>query len=94
MLNELIHKAIEMQDELSEEEKKTLRRRIRPAMQLLIDEENLTGLRKISEYGYYGAAEMDVFISYAKSGERKLALLWLLNEKEARFGFKDRSFEF
>ena len=81
-----------------EEEKKTaygqyLKRRIRPAMEALIWEENVGKMELLESFGWFGAEELENFICTA-SRERKLeSLVWLMRLKDQKYGYKEKKFD-
>ena len=81
-----------------EEEKKTaygqyLKRRIRPAMEALIWEENVGKMELLESFGWFGAEELENFICTARR-ERKLeSLVWLMRLKDQKYGYKEKKFD-
>lgn len=81
-----------------EEEKKTaygqyLKRRIRPAMEALIREENVGKMELLKSFGWFGAEELENFICTARR-ERKLeSLVWLMRLKDQKYGYKEKKFD-
>ena len=81
-----------------EEEKKTaygqyLKRRIRPAMEALIREENVGKMELLESFGWFGAEELENFICTARR-ERKLeSLVWLMRLKDQKYGYKEKKFD-
>ena len=81
-----------------EEEKKTaygqyLKRRIRPAMEALIMEENVGKMELLESFGWFGAEERENFICTARR-ERKLeSLVWLMRLKDQKYGYKEKKFD-
>ena len=80
------------------EEKKTaygqyLKRRIRPAMEALIREENVGKMELLESFGWFGAEELENFICTARR-ERKLeSLVWLMRLKDQKYGYKEKKFD-
>ena len=80
------------------EEKKTaygqyLKRRIRPAMEALIWEENVGKMELLESFGWFGAEELENFICTARR-ERKLeSLVWLMRLKDQKYGYKEKKFD-
>ena len=80
-----------------EKEKKTaygqyLKRRIRPAMEALIREENVGKMELLKSFGWFGAEELENFICTARR-ERKLeSLVWLMRLKDQKYGYKEKKF--
>ena len=79
-----------------EEEKEAygryLKNRIRPAVEALIDEDQVEKLEKIESLGWLEGKNIDVFIRIARQGQKNAALVWLLHLKKEKYGFKDRDF--
>ena len=79
-----------------EEEKEAygryLKSRIRPAVEALIDEDQVEKLEIIESLGWLEGKNIDVFIRIARQGQKNAALVWLLHLKKEKYGFKDRDF--
>ena len=56
-------------EEISKEEAIYLKRRIRPAMEYLIVQENIDGMKKMADRGWFGEQELNGFLS--RAGELK-----------------------
>lgn len=70
-----------------------LRRRIRPAMEALIREENVSGMELLESQEWFGEEELESFISTARK-ERKLeSLVWLMQLKNRKYGYKEKKFD-
>ena len=70
-----------------------LKRRIRPAMEELIREENVLKMEKLEAQGWFGQEELETFIMSARR-ERKLeSLVWLMKLKDMKYGYKEKNFE-
>lgn len=69
-----------------------LQNRIRPAMELLIRQNDLGKIESLAEQGWIGEVELEGFIQQALQQENRGVLLWLLQFKNKTFGFKDREF--
>lgn len=70
-----------------------LKRRIRPAMEALIREENVEKMELLEEQGWFGAAELDQFLAIARKEHRLESLVWLMKLKDSKYGYKDKTFE-
>ena len=70
-----------------------LKRRIRPAMEALIREENVGKMELLEEQGWFGAAELDQFLAIARKEHRLESLVWLMKLKDSKYGYKDKTFE-
>ena len=67
-----------------------LKRRIRPAMEALIREENVGKMELLESFGWFGAEELENFICTARR-ERKLeSLVWLMRLKDQKYGYKEK----
>ena len=70
-----------------------LKRRIRPAMEALIWEENVGKMELLESFGWFGAEELENFICTARR-ERKLeSLVWLMRLKDQKYGYKEKKFD-
>lgn len=70
-----------------------LKRRIRPAMEALIQEENVSGMELLESQDWFGKEELESFISTARK-ERKLeSLVWLMQLKDRKYGYKEKKFD-
>ena len=69
-----------------------LKSRIRPAMEALIDEDQVEKLEILESLGWLEDKNIDVFIRIARQGQKNAALVWLLHLKKEKYGFKDRDF--
>ena len=56
-------------EEISKEEAIYLKRRIRPAMEYLIVQENIDGMKKMADRGWFGEQELNGFLT--RAGELK-----------------------
>ena len=70
-----------------------LKRRIRPAMEALIQEENVLKMEQLETKGWFGAEELDQFIAIARKERRLESLVWLMKLKDSKYGYKDKKFE-
>lgn len=69
-----------------------LKSRIRPAMEALIDEDQVEKLEILEALGWLEGKNIDVFIRIARQAQKKAALVWLLHLKKEKYGFQDRDF--
>lgn len=69
-----------------------LRRRIRPAVEVLIETDDIFALQQLELLGWFDAALVDYFLQLACSRRKSAALVWLLQLKEQKYGFHDRDF--
>ena len=70
-----------------------LRRRIRPAAEVLIVMEALEELEQLEQLGWFDAALVDHFLTLACSHRKSAVLVWLLHLKHRKYGFHDRTFD-
>ena len=84
------------EDTASEAEKKEsekyLKLRIRPVMENLIEQEDTERIEKLEAYGWFGAAQTNAFIRIAAEKKCLSSLVWLLNLKKQKYGYKDKDF--
>ena len=70
-----------------------LKRRIRPAMEALIQEENVLKMEQLEAKGWFGAEELDQFIAVARKERRLESLVWLMRLKDQKYGYKEKKFD-
>ena len=75
-----------------EEYRAYLRRRIRPAVEKLIEDEDVEKMQLLEEQGWFGEKELEVFLQTARVQKKTAALVWLLQLKDEKYGYKDRDF--
>ena len=80
------------QDEkkIQKEYEKYLQRRIRSVMEYLILEEDLDRMKGLEPYGWWGKIELEQFIRIAREHQKIESLVWLLNQKDQKYGYEDR----
>ena len=85
-----------LKEGLPEEQKKDygnyLQLRIRPAVELLIEDNRLDGLSQLEQLGWLPHNQMDDFLEMAWNHRRNSAFLWLLRLKSEKIGFTPRDF--
>lgn len=69
-----------------------LKSRIRPAMEVLIREEETEKMEILTELGWFGKTELEQFIRSAREQSKLSALVWLLKLKQEKYGYEDRDF--
>lgn len=69
-----------------------LRRRIRPAMELLIREENIQKMEQLEKNNWFGRNELESFIRTARKEQKLESLVWLMKLKDDKYGYTDRDF--
>lgn len=67
-----------------------LHRRICPAVQALLEENRVLELAQLEQTVGFTAEQIDDFLTQAIAANRPEAIVWLLKQKEARYGFHDR----
>ena len=83
---------------MSEEERQEeygiyLKKRIRPAMEALIRSQQIEQMEILAEQGWYGKKELETFIRTAREEGRLQALVWLMKEKNDRYGYEDGEYD-
>lgn len=71
---------------------KYLKMRIRPAMEFLIEKEDVEGMEQIEECGWFSVRELDGFIRCAQEKEKLRSLVWLLHLKDRKYGYEKKDF--
>lgn len=69
-----------------------LRLRIRPAAEALIQRDALEQLQTLEELGWMDASVIEDSMDYAIRNQKTQAFIWLLERKNRKYGFHDRSF--
>ena len=69
-----------------------LSRRLRPAAEALIETNRVGELAQLEEKGLFTPELTDEFLHTAITLGRPELIVWLLRQKETRFGFRDRDF--
>lgn len=69
-----------------------LRLRIRPAAEALIQRDALEQLQTLEELGWMDASVIEDCMDYAIRNQKTQAFIWLLERKNRKYGFHDRSF--
>ncbi len=69
-----------------------IRSRIRPAVELLIEQNEPGRILELERLGWFGERELDEFIRRAGERGRETVLLVLLRLKEERYGYRDRDY--
>lgn len=70
-----------------------LRRRIRPAMETLILDENVSGMELLESRNWFGEEELESFICTARKERRLESLVWLMQLKDRKYGYKEKLFD-
>ena len=83
-------------EETSEEAKNAysqyLKRRIRPAMEELIRQENICEMEQLAGMDWFGRNELESFIRTARKEQKLESLVWLMKLKDSKYGYRDRDF--
>ncbi len=69
-----------------------LKSRIRPAVEALIDGDDVEKLEELESLGWLDGKNLDSFIRIARQKQKNAALVWFLHLKKEKNGFKDRDF--
>ena len=69
-----------------------LQQRIRPAVEFLIQRENVEGLGKLFTLGWISPSMLDDFLKTASENGKNSAFVWLLQLKKESLGFSARDF--
>lgn len=94
---ELALRGFFLRDGIAREQRKALRdylqRRIRPAAEALIKEDDLPKLRALEELGWMDASVIEECLNTAIRLKKTEAFIWLLGVKTEKYGFQDKNFE-
>lgn len=69
-----------------------LKIRIRNAVEALIEEDEPEKIQVFEEAGWFGEVQLDGFLKIARERQKMQALLYLMNLKNEKYGFKDQEF--
>ena len=69
-----------------------LKRRIRPAMETLILDENVLGMELLEAHNWFGEEELESFICTARKERRLESLVWVMELKNRKYGYKEKIF--
>ena len=61
-------------------------------MEKLIEDEDVEKMQLLEEQGWFGEQELEVFLQTARVQKKTAALVWLLQLKDEKYGYKDRDF--
>ena len=84
----------EDQKEQKADYREYLKRRIRPAMEKLIKEEDTAGIELLEAQGWFGEKELELFIRIARQERSLESLVWLMKLKDYKYGYTEKKFEF
>lgn len=79
-------------DEQKQDYESYLQRRIRPAIQALIDEEAVGKIEFLEAKDWFGRRELEEFITTAREHQKTASLVWLLHLKNDKYGYEDADF--
>ena len=60
---------------------------------LMIRSQQIEQMEILAEQGWYGKKELETFIRTAREEGRLQALVWLMKEKNDRYGYEDREYD-
>lgn len=75
-----------------QEAEKYLRLRIRPAMELLIEKEDIEQMEMLEACGWFSERELEEFIKCAQKKAKLRSLVWLLHLKDKKYGYQKKDF--
>ena len=67
-----------------------LKKRIRPAMEILIKSEDAIKMEKLEKQGWFGRQELEQFILLAREQRKLESLVWLMRLKDRKYGYEER----
>ena len=67
-----------------------LKKRIRPAMEILIKSEDTIKMEKLEKQGWFGRQELEQFILLAREQRKLESLVWLMRLKDRKYGYEER----
>ena len=67
-----------------------LKKRIRPAMEILIKSEDTIKMEKLEKQGWFGRQELEQFIFLAREQQNLESLVWLMRLKDRKYGYEER----
>ena len=71
---------------------KYLKLRIRPAMEFLIDKEDIEKMEQLEKCGWFSEKELESFIRCAREKTKLRSLVWLLHLKDRKYGYQKKDF--
>lgn len=83
---------IDKESEEFAEAEKYLRLRIRPAMEFLIEKEDIQKMEQLEKCGWFSEKELQGFIRTASEQTKLRALVWLLHLKDKKYGYRKKDF--
>lgn len=70
-----------------------LKRRIRPAVEQLIEEEAVEKIETLERLGWFGKAQLEGFIKMARERAKTASLIWFLHLKNEKYGYEEQEFQ-
>ena len=70
-----------------------LKPRVRNAVEALIEEDEPEKIAVLEQAGWFGEKELDDFIRTARERQKLQALVYLMKEKDAHYGYRDEMLE-
>ena len=69
-----------------------LKKRIRPAMEVLIEEDDAEKMEQLEQMGWLEGVRIEGFLETARKKKKSASLVWLLRLKDKKNGYRDRDF--
>lgn len=70
-----------------------LKPRVRNAVEALIEEDEPEKIEVLEELGWFGEKELEEFIKIARERQKIQALVYLMKEKDVRYGYREEEFK-
>ena len=70
-----------------------LKPRVRNAVETLIEEDEPEKIAVLEQAGWFGEKELDDFIRTARERQKLQALVYLMKEKDTRYGYREEMLE-
>lgn len=70
-----------------------LKPRVRNAVEALIEEDEPEKIAVLEQSGWFGEKELDEFIKTARERQKLQALVYLMKEKDTRYGYREEELE-
>lgn len=70
-----------------------LKPRVRNAVEALIEEDEPEKIAVLEQAGWFGEKELDEFIKTARERQKLQALVYLMKEKDTRYGYREEKLE-
>ena len=70
-----------------------LKPRVRNAVETLIEEDEPEKIAVLEQAGWFGEKELDDFIRTARERQKLQALVYLMKEKDIRYGYREEMLE-